>query len=174
MKFGGGPVKSCAIVTQLMGRCQSLPGLAPDVQELGDPRLSKILRRYGAKLVQSCGQSVARCRYSGLWRAMGAAYGFGNHGIDDTELEQVLGRYLHARCRILSARGIAPPEPPSPRITAILGTSSKSELSVARAMASAWPRSSASTPGNAPAVSTSDITGRLNRFARSMRRTALR
>ena len=35
-------------------------------------------------------------------------------------------------------------------MTAMLGTPSVSEASVARAMASAWPRSSASTPGNAP------------------------
>ena len=42
----------------------------------------------------------------------------------------------------------------------MLGTPSKSEASVARAIASAWPRSSASTPGNAPAVSTSETTGK--------------
>ncbi len=42
----------------------------------------------------------------------------------------------------------------------MLGTPSDSDMSVARAMASAWPRSSASTPGNAPAVSTRETTGK--------------
>src|SRR6266540_2440682 len=54
---------------------------------------------------------------------------------------------------------IAPPEPPSPIMTAMFGTPRSRLASVERAMASAWPRSSAPMLGYAPAVSTSDITG---------------
>ena len=45
------------------------------------------------------------------------------------------------------ARAMAPPEPPSPTTTATTGTSSCRLTSMHRAMASAWPRSSAPTPG---------------------------
>ena len=72
------------------------------------------------------------------------------------------------------AMATAPPEPPSPITTATLGTPSERQASVERAIASAWPRASASTPGKAPAVSTSAITGRSNRSASSISRTALR
>ena len=41
----------------------------------------------------------------------------------------------------------APPDPPSPMTTATLGTPSDRQQSVERAMASAWPRSSAPMPG---------------------------
>ena len=42
---------------------------------------------------------------------------------------------------------MAPPEPPSPTIAATSGTPSARHCSVERAIASAWPRSSAWTPG---------------------------
>ena len=42
---------------------------------------------------------------------------------------------------------MAPPEPPSPVITATMGTPSIRPFSVERAMASATPRSSEATPG---------------------------
>jgi hypothetical protein len=41
----------------------------------------------------------------------------------------------------------APPEPPSPITTAISGTPMRRQQSVDRAIASAWPRSSAPIPG---------------------------
>src|SRR3546814_10750221 len=62
--------------------------------------------------------------------------------------------------QVAAASAIAPPEPPSPTTAAIMGTPSDRHASVERAIASAWPRSSASTPGKAPAVSTKVITGR--------------
>jgi hypothetical protein len=42
---------------------------------------------------------------------------------------------------------IAPPDMPSPVMTATLGTPSCKQTSVDRAIASAWPRSSAPMPG---------------------------
>ena len=48
------------------------------------------------------------------------------------------------------------------------------DYSIVRAMASAWPRSSAPMPGYAPGVSTSVKTGRSKRSAMRMRRCALR
>ena len=57
---------------------------------------------------------------------------------------------------------------------AIKGTPRLRHVSVERAIASAWPRSSAWTPGNAPEVSTNVITGRLNRSASCISRIALR
>ena len=68
----------------------------------------------------------------------------------------------------------APPEPPSPITTPTFGTPIERHVSIERAMASAWPRSSASTPGKAPAVSIREITGRAKRSASCMRRVALR
>ena len=59
-------------------------------------------------------------------------------------------------------------------ITDMLGVGSIKHASVERAMASACPRSSAPIPGYAPAVSTKVMTGRSNRLASSINRTALR
>ena len=56
----------------------------------------------------------------------------------------------------------------------ISGTPIARHFSVARAIASAWPRSSAWTPGKAPGVSTRVTTGRPNRSARSISLMALR
>src|SRR6516225_5472777 len=47
------------------------------------------------------------------------------------------------RTRLAVAMAIAPPEPPSPRMTATFGTPRERQVSVERAIASAWPRSSA-------------------------------
>src|SRR5918911_234738 len=48
--------------------------------------------------------------------------------------------------RFAVAIAMAPPEPPSPMMTATFGTPRLRQRSVARAMASACPRSSAPTP----------------------------
>ena len=69
---------------------------------------------------------------------------------------------------------MAPPEPPSPMMVATKGTGASRQASIERAMASAWPRASASMPGKAPAVSTKVRIGRLKRLASSMMRRALR
>ncbi len=45
------------------------------------------------------------------------------------------------------AKATAPPEPPSPMMTEISGTPTCRHFSVERAIASAWPRSSAPLPG---------------------------
>ena len=66
------------------------------------------------------------------------------------------------------------PEPPSPMMVAMNGTGASSPASIERAMASAWPRASASMPGKAPAVSTKDRIGRPKRPASSISRRALR
>jgi len=58
---------------------------------------------------------------------------------------------------------MAPPDPPSPITAETSGTRMRRQVSMLLAMASAWPRSSAWTPGKAPAVSTSETTGRLKR-----------
>ncbi len=58
--------------------------------------------------------------------------------------------------------------------TLISGTCSPRQTWMLRAIASAWPRSSASIPGNAPAVSTSTTTGRLKWSAIFISRCALR
>ena len=60
------------------------------------------------------------------------------------------------------ARAIAPPEPPSPIMIEIVGTLSSILHSIDFAIASAWPLSSAPTPGYAPGVSTKIIIGILN------------
>ena len=61
-----------------------------------------------------------------------------------------------ATCEVISVPGsfevpvaiaMAPPEPPSPMTTDTIGTLAFRHISVDRAMASAWPRSSAPTPG---------------------------
>ena len=64
------------------------------------------------------------------------------------------------------AIAIAPPEPPSPIIIAIVGTLSSIQHSIDFAIASACPRSSAPTPGYAPGVSIKEIIGILNLFAK--------
>ena len=56
----------------------------------------------------------------------------------------------------------------------ITGTCNAAIASRHTAIASACPRSSASMPGYAPGVSMNAITGRSNRSARRMRRSALR
>ena len=45
------------------------------------------------------------------------------------------------------AKATAPPEPPSPMTTETSGTPMPQAFSVERAIASAWPRSSAPLPG---------------------------
>ena len=70
---------------------------------------------------------------------------------------------------------MAPPEPPSPMTSATFGAPSARQASVERAMASAWPRSSASMPGiGAGRVDEADSTGRPKRSASSIRRAAFR
>ena len=69
---------------------------------------------------------------------------------------------------------MAPPEPPSPITVATIGTGASRHASIERAIASAWPRASASMPGNAPEVSTKVSIGRPNRPASSISRRALR
>ena len=51
-----------------------------------------------------------------------------------------------------TASATAPPEPPSPMMAATSGTSMSRQVAIAAAIAAAWPRASASTPGSAPAV----------------------
>ncbi len=68
----------------------------------------------------------------------------------------------------------APPEPPSPMTAAMMGTSSSIISRKLTAMASAMWRSSAPTPGYAPAVSMSVMIGRPNLFASRIKRSALR
>ena len=68
----------------------------------------------------------------------------------------------------------APPLPPSPMTATTIGTSSRDISRRFTAIASAWPRSSASIPGNAPGVSTRVITGRRNFSASFMSRSAFR
>ena len=60
------------------------------------------------------------------------------------------------------AKAIAPPEPPSPITTDMIGCEIDRQHSIDLAMASAWPRSSAPFPGYAPGVSIKVITGILN------------
>ena len=60
------------------------------------------------------------------------------------------------------AKAIAPPDPPSPIIIEIVGTPNDKEHSIDFAIASAWPLSSAPTPGYAPGVSINITTGKLN------------
>ena len=45
------------------------------------------------------------------------------------------------------ARAIAPPDPPSPIIIDMVGTANSMQHSIDLAIASAWPLSSAPTPG---------------------------
>ena len=66
----------------------------------------------------------------------------------------------------MKLRAIAPPDPPSPIITEIVGTVSSMQHSIDLAIASACPLSSAPTPGYAPGVSINKITGILNLFAK--------
>jgi hypothetical protein len=68
----------------------------------------------------------------------------------------------------------APPEPPSPRTTTTIGTCSPVISLMLDAIASAWPRSSAAGPGNAPAVSRNVTSGRPSLSASRIRRCALR
>ena len=68
----------------------------------------------------------------------------------------------------------APPEAPSPMMMQITGTSNFIISNRLRAMASPCPRSSASSPGNAPGVSIKVTTGLLNFSASFIRRKALR
>ena len=49
--------------------------------------------------------------------------------------------------RLAVAKATAPPEPPSPMMTETSGTPIRRHFSVARAIASDWPRSSAPLPG---------------------------
>ena len=60
------------------------------------------------------------------------------------------------------ASATAPPEPPSPIIKEKIGDCTFIEHLMELAIASDWPRSSASTPGWAPGVSTNVTTGSLN------------
>ena len=68
---------------------------------------------------------------------------------NDAQRQGRISFYMTSRgeeaCSVASA--MAPPEPPSPITTATFGTPSARQASVERAMASAWPRSSASMPG---------------------------
>ena len=68
----------------------------------------------------------------------------------------------------------APPEPPSPITVQITGTLSCDISRKLRAIASAWPRSSAPIPGYAPGVSIKVMIGKLKRSAISIKRNALR
>jgi hypothetical protein len=68
----------------------------------------------------------------------------------------------------------APPEAPSPMMMQITGTLSINISLMLRAMASPWPLSSASKPGNAPGVSISVTMGLLNFSAILINRSAFR
>ena len=68
----------------------------------------------------------------------------------------------------------APPLPPSPVTTVRMGVRSPAIARRLRAIASAWPRSSAPSPGYAPGVSMNVRTGLSNFWAICMRRSALR
>ena len=68
----------------------------------------------------------------------------------------------------------APPLPPSPITVQMIGTVSSAISSRLRAMASDWPRSSASMPGHAPGVSMKVRIGRPKRSAIFISRSALR
>jgi hypothetical protein len=76
--------------------------------------------------------------------------------------------------RLVAASAIAPPLPPSPKITATVGTVNSNSVSIDWAIASLMPRDSDSTPGSAAGVSTSVSTGRRNFSARRNMRIALR
>ena len=82
--------------------------------------------------------------------------------------------YWSMRSRLQTPMASAPPEPPSPMTMESTGTRSAAISSRQAAIASAWPRSSASMPGYAPGVSMKAITGLSNRSASFMRRSALR
>ena len=60
------------------------------------------------------------------------------------------------------AKAIAPPDPPSPIITLIVGISAFRQVKIDDAIDSDCPLSSASLPGKAPAVSTKVTTGNEN------------
>ena len=68
----------------------------------------------------------------------------------------------------------APPEPPSPVITATIGVRSRLIRATDRAIASAMPRSSDSGPGCAPGTSMKVTTGIPRRSASSISRIDLR
>ena len=72
------------------------------------------------------------------------------------------------------AKAIAPPDPPYPITTEIIGASIFKEDKIDEAIDSDWPLSYASLPGNAPAVSTKVIIGRLNLSAININLWALR
>ena len=61
----------------------------------------------------------------------------------------------------------APPEPPSPIITDIVGVFKFRETSIHLAMATDCPLCSAPTPGYAPGVSTNVIIGKLNFYPKN-------
>lgn len=68
----------------------------------------------------------------------------------------------------------APPLPPSPMSTEMMGVFRPAMVVRFSAMAWPWPRSSAPMPQKAPEVSTKHTTGRWNFSACSIRRRALR
>ena len=73
-----------------------------------------------------------------------------------------------------TAMASAPPEPPSPVMTARIGVRSLLMSPIERAIDSAIPRSSDSGPGFAPGTSTKETTGRRKRSASSISRVAFR
>ena len=84
--------------------------------------------------------------------------------------------HVYSIIRILSPMPMprAPPDAPSPMTTTIIGTGKRAISKRFRAIASAWPRSSASKPGNAPGVSSKVMIGFPNFAASFISRRALR
>ncbi len=105
-------------------------------QRLGHDRVDhaeglEVLRRHAHRLGR------LRRLVRGAPQDRRAAFG-ADHRID--------GMFEHQHA-IAAASAIAPPDPPSPTIAATTGNTRGRHASVERAIASAWPRSSASMPG---------------------------
>ena len=86
------------------------------------------------------------------------------HNIDAHPSGEITEYILYSSINNLSETPIAsaPPEPPSPIMTEIIGVDIFDISSKFFAIASLCPRSSAPSPGYAPGVSIKEIIGRLN------------
>src|SRR5690606_21538078 len=142
----------------------------------------QLVERQLAQLGQRLRQAVAHPQCRLVMVAMGATERRLDDLVDDAQrveaqpaggtTDQVLHRGICKWAHPPSPR--APPEPPSPPTVAMIGTLSFDITIRLRAMASLWPRSSASIPGKAPGVSMKVRIGRRKRSAISIRRSALR
>src|SRR5512143_2952583 len=131
----------------------------------GSGRISSITPSRRRSWAVSLSASAARSRWLASFHRMAAQ----PSGVitEYTEFSSI-------NTRSASPTASAPPEPPSPITAAMVGVRNDAITSRLRAMASAWPRSSAARPGYAPGVSTSVITGAWNFSASRIRRIALR